>query len=149
MTETGLNKKVPQRQAVSEPKPRPEPKQLTIEPQVFAHVVEAMHTLAQQQPQIAADVNAMRAQLYEYSVSLAGLMEDIAAIATAVGVRPGPMVLRQQDYSDTTRPAQQQGGQQFNPPQGQQHASGRPTREQLAQTLRAIPGVNETDKLVG
>lgn len=141
MTETGLGKKQarPPSQA-SEPRPRPEPKQLTIEPQVFAHVVEAMHTLAQQQPQIAADVNAMRAQLYEYSVSLAGLMEDIAAIATAVGVRPGPMVLRQQDA-----PAQQQ----FAPPQGQQHATGRPTREQLAQTLRAIPGVNETDKLVG
>jgi hypothetical protein len=113
---------------------------LNIDPQVFANVVEAMHTLAQQQPQITSDVALTKQAIIELGTNMAGLMEDIRSIAQAVGVRPGPLVLGQ---------GQVQAPQQFAPPQGQQHATGRPSREQLAQTLRSIPGVNEQDKIAG
>jgi hypothetical protein len=120
------------RKPTPEPRPRPEPRTMNIDPATFAQVVQSLHTLTQSltvtQPIMVQDLQELRQMVFELGSSIAGLNEDIAAIAIAVGVRPGPLVLQQ--------PMQ---------PQGQGQAT-RPSPEQLAQTLRSLPGVGPEDK---
>jgi len=114
-----------------------EPRSLNIDPQVFANVVEAMHTLAQQQPQITADVAMTRQAIVELGNNVAGLMEDIRAIAQAVGVRPGPpLMLHQGQQQPNMQPGQM----------GVMVQATRPSREELAASLRSLPGIGPDEQ---
>ena len=126
------------KRATPQPREPREPRSLNIDPQVFANVVEAMHTLAQQQPQITADVAMTRQAIVELGMNVAGLIEDIRAIAQAVGVRPGPPLMLHQPQQPNM-----QGGQAQQ--MGMTQAP-RPSREELAATLRALPGIGPDEQ---
>lgn len=111
-----------------EPREPKEPRSLHIDPKTFAHVVESLHTLTQTMPSIMGDMQSLRGMMLELGVSVSALVSDISTIAE--GVRSQNKIPLQSTHY---------------PPQQGMLVAPRPSREELAATLRALPGVGPDD----